>query len=182
MLNVAVARKYARALFDASLKAGIAERVNTDLESLTTLGDEDPAFLKFLVAPQIPTEPKQEFIGIVFEPKLHALVTSFLRLLVDKGRIVNLPLICREFKELSEENRGILRVGVVTVVDLTGEQEKRLVQELTTLSGQQVILEKRIDPGILGGVILHYGDKIVDRSIRRGLKTMSDALLASRRN
>jgi len=180
VLDVAVARKYARALFSAALKAGNAERVHKDLDSLRALRDEDPAYLNFLVSPQVDTGQKHAFIRAVFDPKVDPLVAGFLRLLVDKGRIVNLPRICEEFERLSEENRGIIRVGVISASALDADHEKRLNEELARLSGRKVILEKKVDASLIGGVVLHYQDKIIDRSIRRGLKTMSDALLASR--
>jgi len=180
VLDVAVARKYARALFSAALAAGNAERVHHDLDAILALRNEDPKFLSFLVSPQVDTEQKRAFIQAVFDSRVDPLVGGFLRLLVDKGRIVNLPRICTEYGFLSEEHRGIIRIGVISAGPMEAEQEKQLSEELARRSGRKVILEKKIDPGIIGGIILHYQDKIIDRSIRRGLKTMSDALLASR--
>jgi len=180
VLDVAVARKYARALFSAALKAGNAERVHQDLNAFLALRNEDPAFLNFLVSPQVDSAQKHAFIKAVFDPKVDPLVGGFLRLLVDKGRIVNLPRICEEYGRMSEEHRGIIRIGVISAGPLEGDQEKKLAEILARRSGRQVILEKKVDPAIIGGIILHYQDRIIDRSIRRGLKTMSDALLASR--
>lgn len=179
MLNVAVARKYARALFEASLKAGTAERVNADLESLLSLHQADPGVLKFLVSPDVDTEQKHAFLMTVFGGKIDGMVMGFLRLLVDKGRIVNLPGICTEFRALSEEHRGFVRARVETAVPMQPEQETRLVGELARISGKQVILEKRVNPSILGGAVVHLGGKIIDRSVRRGLRVLSDSLLAA---
>ena len=179
MLDIAVARKYARALFEASLKQGNTDRVNGDLEAILALRDEDPAFLKFLVSPDVPTEQKHEFIRAVFESKIDPMLAGFLRLLVDKGRIVNLPGICVEFRNLSEEHRGMIRARVETAVPLSASHEQRLVDELAKLSGKQIILEKRVTPRILGGVIVHLGDRIIDRSVRRGLRKLSESLLGA---
>jgi len=179
MLDIAVARKYARALFEASTKQGNVERVHADLEAIDALRDEDPSFLGFLVSPEEPNDRKHAFIGAVFEPRVDPLVTGFLRLLVEKGRIVNLPAICVEYRTLSEEARGVLRAEVVTAVSLGEDHEARLREELGAISGKEILLEKRVDPAILGGVIVHLGEQIIDRSIRRGLRTMADALLAA---
>jgi F-type H+-transporting ATPase subunit delta len=179
MLDIAVARKYARALFEASTREGNAERVNADLEGLLALREEDPAFLGFLVSPEVPTDQKHAFIKAVFEPRLDPMMIGFLRLLVDKGRIVNLPEIGKIYRELTEKQRGMLRALVILAAALHPDQENRLIAELSRISGRKVILEKRMDPSILGGVVVHLGDKIIDRSVRGGLKTMSEALLAA---
>ncbi|NNF07545.1 MAG: ATP synthase F1 subunit delta [Candidatus Eisenbacteria bacterium] len=177
MLDIAVARKYAKALFEVSLREGNADRISSDLHSLLELRDSDPSFMAFLVSPEVATDPKHEFIGAVFEPRLDPMVIGFLRLLVDKGRIVNLPSICEVFQILSEEHRGLVRAQVISVTPISASQETKLKQELGRLSGKEVILESKLDPSILGGIIVHLGDKIIDRSVRGGLKSLNHHLM-----
>jgi F-type H+-transporting ATPase subunit delta len=107
------------------------------------------------------------------------MTSGFLRLLVDKGRIVNLPGICSEFRRLSEEHRGFLRAQVEIAAPMLDEQERKLMDELARISGKKILLEKRVNPAILGGAIVHLGGKIIDRSVRRGLRTLADSLLTA---
>lgn len=179
MQSLAVARKYAHALFDAAKQAGTLERVAQDVEALAKLETEDPSFMKFLVSPQAMAGQKHAFIQAVFEGKVDGSVVGVLRLMVDKRRIGELPAICWEFRDLWEEHRGLARVQVQTVFPLARDQEDRLKNELQKLSGQEVILEKRINKEMLGGIIVLYRDKIIDKSVRRGLRQLTEAMMAA---
>jgi F-type H+-transporting ATPase subunit delta len=177
MLTTVVSHKYARAMFDESVERGLTQKVADDLQALMDLRGEDPAFLNFLNSPEVLTEHKTEFIRSVFGSRLDRLTTDFLHLLVEKGRINFLPEICRDFAHLTEEHQGLLRAQVTSAVPLDAEQEGRLARELARVTGKKVVLEKKVDPSILGGVVVHLGTKIVDRSLRRGLKELAHNLL-----
>ncbi len=177
MRSTTIAHKYARALFDASVAEGKAQKVAAGMASIQHLEREEPALLGFLTSPEVLTESKTEFIATVFGPRVDAMVVNFLRLLVDKGRISFLPGICLDFQRLTEEHQGLLRAPVVSAVPLDADQEARLKRELDRITGKDVILEKRVDPSILGGVVVHLGDKIIDRSLRRGLRQLADTLV-----
>ncbi len=177
MQTGAIADKYAKALFAAAQDAGRVQKVAADMASLLRLRDEDPAFLNFLVSPEVGPEHKTAFILTVFGPRLDPLAVNFLRLLIDKGRIKLLAHTCGEFRRLTEEYRGLMRARVVSAAALDGEQEARIKRELDRITGKDVILDRHVDPALLGGVVVHLGTKIIDRSLRRGLKELSDSLL-----
>jgi F-type H+-transporting ATPase subunit delta len=177
MRTTTVAHKYAKALFDASIEAERTQKVAAGMASIRHLKDEEPAFLNFLTSPEVLTEHKSEFIRTVFAPRLDEMTVNFLRLLVDKKRIDLLPEICADFQLLVEEHQGLLRAPVTTAVPLNADQEARLKHELDRLTGKDVILEQRVDPAILGGVIVFLGTQIIDRSLRRGLERMAENLL-----
>ncbi len=177
MLTTVVSHKYAKALFDESVERNLTQKVAADLEALMDLRGQDPAFLNFLNSPEVLTEHKTEFIKTVFGPRMDRVVIDFLHLLVEKGRINFLPEICRDFAQLTAEHHGLLHARVFTAVPLDAGQEERLTRELSRVTGQQVVLEKKVDPSILGGVVVHLGTKIVDRSLRRGLKELAHNLL-----
>jgi F-type H+-transporting ATPase subunit delta len=176
MKQIAVAQKYARALFEASLEEGSLDRVSKDLSSLGDLEESDPAFLKFLVSPKVQTEHKLAFIHAVFGPRLAPMAVRFLELLMEKGRIAILPEIAEAFDRLSEEHEGVLRAQVYTAVALSSEAERRLKTGLDRLTGKNVVLEKRVDPHVLGGVVVHLGTRILDGSLRNGLRILSENL------
>ena len=177
MTQTAIAHKYARALFDSAREAGRTDEVGSDMAGLAKLQARDPAFLRFLVSPEVLTERKMEFIKDVFEPRLQEMVTNFLRLLVDKGRINHLPEMCEEFERMYEEHQGKLRAQVMTAIPLSEGQEGRLKSELDRITGRDIQLEQKVDPSVLGGVVVHLGNKIVDRSLRRGLRQLQEKLL-----
>lgn len=182
MANTAVALKYAKALFDTALEDGKLGEVTRDADFLRRLREEDPAFVNFLVSPEVLTEHKMEFVKTVFEPRLDPLTVNFIRLLVEKARIEHLPEIRKEFDRLQEEHQGRLRAQVMTAVPLSGEQENRLKQQLDRITGKNIEIEKQVDPAILGGVVVHLGNKIIDRSLRYELRQLEESLLRTEIN
>jgi F-type H+-transporting ATPase subunit delta len=177
MSATAVAHKYAKALFAEARERERIDRVAADLVSLAALEQEDRSFHDFLVSPEVLTEHKQRFLETVFRPRMDPLSVDFLRLVVEKGRIDILPLIWGEFQLLVEEHRGMLKAEVLSAVALSGEQESRLKMQLDRLTGKNVVLKKTIDPGVLGGVVVHLGNQILDGSLRQGLEEIRRRLL-----
>jgi F-type H+-transporting ATPase subunit delta len=172
-----VARRYAHALFQVALEAETVETVGAELESLEALREEDPSFLEFLVSPEVLTDRKSAFIDAVFGSRLSELTLRFLHLLVDKKRIAGLPEACREFARLGEEHRGLMRAQVHSAVALSAEQQARLKKDLDRLTGKQVLIEAAVDPSLLGGVVVNLGNRVIDQSLRRGLRRMRERLL-----
>jgi F-type H+-transporting ATPase subunit delta len=173
MVASGVASKYARALFAEARERGRLERVTADMDALRAIPAEDRAFMDFLLSPEVLTESKLAFVGAVFSARTDPLVANFLRLLVDKGRIGLLPEIAVAFRGLVEEEQGVLRARVESAVPLAADQETRLKQDLDRLTGKQVVLEKAVVPSVLGGVVVHLGNRIIDRSLRRGLERLA---------
>jgi F-type H+-transporting ATPase subunit delta len=172
-----VAHKYARAVFDSALEAGSTGPVGADLDALRALEQDDPAFLRYLISPEVLTDRKLAFVETVFQPRVTPLAAHLLRLLVEKARIEFLPEICEEYRRLAEEHRGILRAQVMSAVPLSGGQEATLKTELDRITGKNVVLEKKVDPSILGGVVVHLGNQIIDRSLRYGIRRLREGLL-----
>jgi len=172
-----VARRYAHALFQVALEEGATDTVGAELASLEKLRVEDPSFLEFLVSPEVATGRKTEFIDTVFGARLSEQTVRFLHLLVEKKRIEGLPEACREFARLGEEHRGLVRAQVRTAVALSSEQESRLKRDLDRLTGKQVLIEKVVDPALLGGIVVNLGNRVIDQSLRRGLRRMRERLL-----
>ena len=182
MARTAVALKYAKALFDTAVEDGKLDEVIRDADFVRQLREEDPAFLNFLISPQVLTESKMEFVKTIFEPRLDPLTVNFIRLLIEKGRIDHLPKIREEFDRLQEEYQGNLRAQVKTAVPLSGEQESRLKSQLDRITGKNVEIEKQVDPAMLGGVVVHLGNKIIDGSLRQGLRQLEESLLRTEIN
>ena len=176
MRQISVALKYARALFEASEEEGSLDRVGLELSGLGKLNETDPAFHRFLVSPKVLTEHKHEFLQAVFAPRVAPMTLHFLELLIDKKRIAILPEIVEAFDKLMEEHRSVLRAQVYSAVALTPDAERRLKSGLDRLTGKNVVLEKRIDPYVLGGVVVHLGTSILDGSLRNGLRILGETL------
>jgi F-type H+-transporting ATPase subunit delta len=178
MIAQEVARKYASALLLSVREKDMIDLATDQFVGLGAMVAEDDSMLDFLTAPQIPDDKKINLVRDVFGPRMDILFVEFLLVLVDKHRINYLPEIIEEFDRLVKAERGILKVTVTTAVPLTEVETERLTTKLAAKSGLKIELEKKVDPSILGGMIVVMHNEIIDGSTRYYLDTIRDQLAA----
>jgi F-type H+-transporting ATPase subunit delta len=171
-----IATRYAEALLiaakDAGIVAGVAESYAGLLQ--TVAGNRDLA--TFLQAPQVPTQEKKALMKQVFGPRIEPLLLAFFNLLFDRNRLESFRDIGEVFAELVEADQGIVRARVVTAIALPADLESRLRAKLESVTGKSVILEKKVDPAVIGGVCVTLGDRILDGTVRTNLDRLRKTL------
>lgn len=178
--NRALAKKYAAALLALAKETGTLEEVEQELAQIGEIVQQNPELTGFLRNQLISREAKKEVVERIFTQHLNPMVMRFLGVVIDRGRIALLPDIIDVYLELSHVERNIAEAQVRLAVDLTDEEETRLIRELTELTGKEIYLEKTIDPSILGGMIVTIGDRRIDGSLKRQLHEMKTTLLSEK--
>lgn len=177
MLAQQVAQRYAHALFDAAKDKGLLDLGYEQMAEVGKLVRLDRTLLSFLTAPQVLDEHKVELIRTVFCKRLHQLFVEFLVVLVDKHRVGYLAEIIDEFIDRVEQAKGIGRAKVITAVPLSAKERENLSVRLAAKTGLKIRLEERVDPAILGGMIVVMHNEIIDGSVRHGLGLIEDQLM-----
>ena len=171
-----VAIRYAEALLlatrEAGLVAGCAESYAGLLDAVA--GNRDLA--TFLHSPQVATQEKKDLLKKLFGTRIEPLLLDFFYLLLDRNRLDSVRDIGEVFAELVEADQGITRAGVVTAVVMPDDLEARLRVKLESLTGKSVILEKKVDPAVIGGVCVTLGDRILDGTVRTNLDRLRKTL------
>lgn len=103
---------------------------------------------------------------------------NFVAVLKENGDIGNLDAIESEFSAYEKEARGIVTAQVTTAKSLGAEQEKKIVAELNEYISGQVELKKKVDEGLIGGVVVKIGDELLDASLRRNLQDLKKKLIS----
>ena len=178
--NRALAKKYAAALLALAKETGTLEEVEQELAQIGEIVQQNPELTGFLRNQLISREAKKEVVERIFTQHLNPMVMRFLGVVIDRGRIALLPDIIDVYLELSHVERNIAEAQVRLAVDLTDEEDTRLIRELTELTGKEIYLEKTIDPSILGGMIVTIGDRRIDGSLKRQLHEMKTTLLSEK--
>ena len=111
-----------------------------------------------------------------FGGRVHPYLLNFMKILTQKGYMRSFTDCCAAYRELYNEQNGILPVKVVTAVPLKQAQANRLQSKLNAMTGKQVRLENVIEPDCLGGVRLEYDGKRVDDTIRHRLDAVHSLL------
>ncbi len=180
MSDLSVSRKYASALFQFALERGLAARIRQDLEGLVGLMRETPDFVSLLESPDIPQKEKTGILERTLKSKVDEAMFPFLFLLLKRGRIGLLPEILAEFEKLDEKKRGVMRAEAVTAVPLSSRERESIVSRLEKITGKEILLRDRVDPGIIGGAVIYVNGDVIDGSIRAQLAELRAALLAVR--
>lgn len=180
MLNLQLARKYSRAIFEIAQEEDKLVEYGKELADVRNGMDSVPAAVAFLSNPQVEAKAKKELIQKIFEGELSANVYNFLMLLIDKRRIGLFDAIEDIYRELSNEARGILIADVTTAEPAGKTQQDAIKAKLMQVTGKQVELRLHEDKSILGGVVVKIGDRRIDGSVAGRLETLKKELLANK--
>ncbi|KAI4389268.1 hypothetical protein MLD38_001508 [Melastoma candidum] len=161
--------KYASALFISAVKANALDKVLSDLTSLAEASKRSPTFAQFMMDKSVPVADRiKATAAIADESKFHELTKNFLMLLSENMRLKHLDTISEKFTELAMAHKGEVKAIITTVIPLPAEEEKELKETLQDVIGQgkKVFIEQKIDPSILGGLVVQFDRKVFDMSIR----------------
>ncbi len=177
VVNVSVARRYARALLEAGA-AQDADRVAGQLESLAALVRSRAELQAFLANPTYTRAQQHAVLDVLIRelPVDAEPLPRFLRLLVDRRRLGVLSDIARLFRDLADARAGRIRGQVVSATPLAPELLRQLEAALSAVTQSAVLLETKVDPQVLGGVSAQVGSVLYDGTLRAGLDEMRRAL------
>jgi F-type H+-transporting ATPase subunit delta len=178
MIESQVARRYASALFRTAKRVDQVDRILDDLKAIADLLRGDPSLKNFLEAPQILDQYKRELVTTAFKPLVSEALFSFLVLVLEKHRIQYLLAMTAEYERLVKEDRGILQARIITARALDPAFKNRLKEELEKSTDKKIEMILKINPQIIGGIIVILGNKIIDRSIRHQLDELKEEMLA----
>jgi F-type H+-transporting ATPase subunit delta len=175
-----IGKRYAVALFNAAVAEDVLDQVHGDVTSFARLLESEPALDRFLTSLRVTAEEKKDLIVRAIGDRASGLFVKFVLLLIDKKRTAGFGDVARVFESLYEAHRQIVRVGVVTAIPLDPDLERKAKEMIERRTGKTAKIEKRVEPGIIGGMILFAGDQIIDGSIRNQLAELRSGLLETR--
>ena len=164
-----VANRYGKALMEAAEEAGCVPEVRRAFGALAEALKEHADFRALITKDLIPEEEKEKLLFSVFEPEDGSLMGGFLRTLADHRRLSCLPEIHEAFLRCHTEYlkaQGILEAEAVTAVPLTDAETEALTEALSRKHGMKILLTKRVDPAILGGIVVFVGSEVQDCSVK----------------
>ncbi|HMI22837.1 MAG TPA: ATP synthase F1 subunit delta [Gaiellaceae bacterium] len=158
-------RMYARALFEAAKDEDRLEPVREELGDFVEAQRQVPELRGLLRNPQLDHRAKaaalEELLG-----GDEQLVRNFLLLLAEKNRAGEIEEIAREFERLVAQAEGILDVELTTAVELSEQEARDVIDQIEKASGRKVEATQRVDPNLIGGLVLQAGSLRLDASVR----------------
>jgi F-type H+-transporting ATPase subunit delta len=177
------ARRYAEAAFEVALRDGTVAAWRRDL-ALAANGLADERVMRVLTNPAIPLASRAEVLDEalagaargVAAPAVSQPVRNLVLLLLHRGRIDLLQRVAAEFKRLDDRRLGITPATATSAAPLEPTEVRGLTVRLEQLTGGSVELDLQVDPGILGGLIVRVGDRLIDGSVRGRLERLRNRL------
>jgi F-type H+-transporting ATPase subunit delta len=169
-----IARRYARAYFDLARQAKDIPGWRKGLAQVATVLD-DERVARALRDPRVPQSERARVISELLGDAPEA-ARNLARLLVERGRIAVLPQVVEEYDALADRESGVVRAEVVTAVPVNAKLEQTISRRLAERLGGEVQTTVRQDPAILGGLVIHIGDRVIDASVRTRLALLQAAL------
>lgn len=180
MLNQAVARRYARALFDLAREKGLLEQVANELELVAKMIESDGYLRAIMNDVLISPVQKHNLIEKIFGGKVSPLVLNFLFVVVRKRREAHIPDMYRVFMDLANEAQGVVEVEVRSAFELPEDTIRNLEGKLVAKLGKRVKFQTQVAPELIGGLVVRVGDTLMDGSIRTRLRRMRERLISSK--
>jgi len=173
MAKSAYAIRHAQEVFKTALEKKELNKWQSDLRGIASLAKDD-TLLALLENPGVTFDDKAKVLAerlVEVDPQALTLVSE----LVAKGRLAIIGEIADEYQRLVDNYRGIEGAEVAevtTAIPLDDEDKLRLAQRLTSIVGKPVVLKPKVEPGLIGGIIIRVGDKLIDGSIRSKLEAL----------
>lgn len=173
MRQTKVAQRYAKAIFDLAVETSKLEEVKNDFELIQSIQNRDLQLV--LMSPVVKGEKKTAIFESVFSKHIQPITNSFFKLIFSKGRSVAINEIVQAFIEKYRAYKGIKLVEFTTAVEISEsikESVSSVLKENKLLKGKTLQLKEKVDPSIIGGLIVQIDDKLFDASIRHDLQVI----------
>lgn len=172
-----IAGRYASALFDLALEESGLEAVETDLATLKAAIDGSTDLQRALKSPLVSRDALGAAMAAILEKAgVGTLTRNFVGLLARNRRLFALRDVITAFTAMLADHRGEVRAEARAAVALDEDQIRRLRTEIEAAVGKAVKLETRVDPDLLGGLVVKVGSRMIDSSLRTKLNRLRTAM------
>jgi F-type H+-transporting ATPase subunit delta len=169
-----MAGRYAQALFALSEETGTTDKTAADLAVFAELAASSSDMQRFIKSPVFSAEEQVRALGAILEKAgITGIAANFLKLVAAKRRLFAISDMIRDFNLLNDARKGVTQANVTVAETLKPEHALALRSALIDISGGgDVRMEVRIDPAIIGGMIVQLGSRMVDSSLKTKLNTI----------
>jgi F-type H+-transporting ATPase subunit delta len=180
-ISTGIAGRYAAAAFDLAREEGQLDALEADLTALDAALTDSADFREMIASPILTRDEQGRAIGaLAGRMGLSRTMTNVLGLMAQKRRLFALPQLVAALRARLAAERGEVEASVTSAQPLSAEQEERLRRELSTSQGRTVRLRTSVDEGLIGGLVVRVGSKMIDTSIRSRLAALQGALTDAR--
>ena len=167
-----IEKVYSEAVFELAKEKNLADELKNELDALAEIFDAAPELGRFLSAPTINFAEKLAVLEKTFKGKVSEISYNLLCVVTEKGRAALIPQIAEDYRNRWYEMKNIAEVKVTTSVPLGDSLRAKLKAKLESVMKKTVILTEKVDPAIMGGIVINYGNTMMDGSVKAKLEAV----------
>ncbi|RPI01214.1 MAG: ATP synthase F1 subunit delta [Calditrichaeota bacterium] len=175
-MNAPIARRYAKALFSAAMEKQILPQVHSDLHDFAMILAQNSILHAYFYAPDVRYESRETLFEDLLTGKTPAILINFIKLLIQKNRQDHFLNIVREFDILFDHKMNIVPATVYTAVPVDDHFQAQILKVLESHFRAEILLALKVEPGLLGGIIVEAKGKKLDLSLKRRLQELEHEL------
>jgi F-type H+-transporting ATPase subunit delta len=176
-MSASMAGRYAAALFELAKEQSQLAQVEADLKSFQTMLDESSDLVRLVRSPVISADDQAKALtAILVKAGISGLTTNFFLLIARNRRLFAVADMLKDFRTLLAAERGEVSADIASAHPLTPEQMNALKDALRIQVGKDVQMNTRVEPNLLGGLIVKLGSRMIDSSLRTKLNNLKVAM------
>lgn len=173
----AITVRYAKAFFSIAKEKNLLDALKSDIELVMDVCKNSSDFIRLLESPIVKTSKKSALFSAIFNKKVNPITVNFLLLIAQNKREAQIPGICRNFLDLTRKDQNIKSAILTTAAEIDAES----LSKIKTLLGKElnatIELSTKVNPDIVGGLVLRVNDKQYDASVATQLRKIKQSLL-----
>jgi len=170
-------RRYALALYEVAEKKGKVDEYLQDLREICNIFESNKDFYQVIKHPKVNTAKKKEIFTDLFKGKIDEELLSFIIILIEKGRILQLKQKLVQMEKIDLERKNIIRGVVKTAIPLLSKELDSLKVIFEKKYDKTILFDTKIDKTILGGVYVEVGNDVIDGTLKSKIEEMKDLML-----
>jgi F-type H+-transporting ATPase subunit delta len=172
-----MAGRYATALFELALEGNSVDTVKSDLDRFDAMVEESADLERLVRSPVFGADEQEKAVGPVLDRMgIGGLAAKFVKLVTANRRLFAVREIIRAYRALVARHKGEV-TAQVTVAEPLGDAHRTAIQDaLNSVTGKHVGLDVKVDPAIIGGLVVKLGSRMVDSSLRTKLNSIKHAM------
>ena len=169
-------REYGEGLYALCAEEKLDQDILTELESLKQIFRENESFVKLLGNMTLSKEERVAIADETFKGQVHEYVLNFIKILVERGAVHEFPECISAYQDCFNRDHQVSVAEVTTARPLTDAQRKQLMNRLKQISGKEIEIKEKIDPSVMGGVLLNMDGKRYDNTVKSRLTAIKQTM------
>lgn len=172
-----LAKEYGAGMYALAAEENIAKDVLAEMRMLRNCFKEQPEFVKLLSNMALQKEERLSILDSTLRGQVHPYLLNFLKILCERGALSEFAGCEEAYRELYNKDHGVVEAHVTTGAALSDDQRARLIEKLRQMTNQEIVLLEKVDPKVVGGVLLEMNGQRYDNTVRHRLESVRRAMV-----